>query len=67
MDIVKATYIVCSMIESLFLISLAVAAPIWITPGYYWWTALALFLIGSSGNAFGKRLNSWGGMGNNNE
>jgi len=65
MNIVKVTYIVCTMIEDLFLLSLAVAAPIWITPGYYWWTTLALWLIGANGNAFGKRLNSWDGMGNN--
>jgi hypothetical protein len=45
------------------MLALAIAAPVWITPGVYWWTGFALFLMTSQNYAFTKRLNSWGVMG----
>ena len=63
MNAVKSTYIVCNAFLDVFLLSLAVAAPVWITPGYYWWTAFSILLVFAQGAAFRGRLNSWDGMG----
>lgn len=63
MALVKSTYIVCCLVFMLAMITLAVAAPVWITPGYYWWTAFGIFGAVSQSNSFVKRLNSWGGCG----
>lgn len=63
MNAVRATYIICDLIGSLALLALAVAAPVWITPGIYWWTAFSIVLIFVQSAAFTKRLNSWEGMG----
>lgn len=63
MTLVRMTYIVCDTVFVLALLAFAAAAPVWVTPGYYWWTALAIFMMFSQGYAFTKRLNSWGGMG----
>jgi len=51
-------YIVCSLIFKLAMICLAVASPVWITPGYYWWTAFGLTMYVAQGFAFTKRLDS---------
>lgn len=63
MNSVKITYIVCSWIGNFGLLGVAIAAPIYWTLGYYWWTALALFFMVRQSLSFSKRLNSWGGMG----
>lgn len=63
MNSVRITYIVCDMIFSLALLVFAAVSPIWITPGYYWWTTFAILGLLSQGTAFTKRLNSWEGMG----
>lgn len=55
----KVVYIVCSTISELAWLSLAVVAPKWITPGYYWWTAFALLLMILNSIAFTKRLDNW--------
>ncbi len=63
MTAVRITYLLCDLVLCLVALALAVAAPIWITPGYYLWTGFAIFLMFSQSYAFTKRLNSWGGMG----
>ena len=63
MTLVRMTYIVCDTVFVLALLAFAAAAPVWVTPGYYWLTALALFMVFNQCYAFTKRLNSWGGMG----
>jgi len=60
----KITYIICSLIGDAFLLFFAAVSPIWITPGYYWWAAFAIFMLFASAYGFTKRLNSWGDMGN---
>jgi len=60
MNSVKITYMVLSFIEYAFLFAFSVAAPIYVTPGYYWWTAIGIYLMYECGCAFGRRLNSWG-------
>jgi hypothetical protein len=63
MTAVRITYLICDLVISLVTLGLAVAAPVWITPGYYWWTAFAILLMFAQGVAFTKRLNGWGYMG----
>lgn len=43
--IVKTTYIICTLIMEIFLITLAALSPIYLTPGYYWWTAFGLAML----------------------
>lgn len=59
MNSLKITYMVCDLIITIVLLALAVAAPIWITPGYYWWTAFAIVCLMSEGEAYSKRLDRW--------
>lgn len=63
MTAVRITYLIVDLVLYVVFLALAVAAPIWITPGQYWWTAFSIFLLFSQGCAFTKRLNSWGCMG----
>ena len=67
MEMVRCCYIICSMIEGLILLALAVAAPIWITPGYYWWSVIAFMLMTASSDACVRRMNSWGWLGDTRE
>lgn len=60
---VRKTYLICVMIEDIFLLLFAALSPIYITPGYYWWTGLALFFAISGSHAFTKRVNQWGDLG----
>ena len=55
----KITYVICYFIFQLVLLIGAVLIPVYITPGYYWWTAY--FIIGSLINAhyFGERMDKW--------
>ncbi len=63
MNALKISYMVLSAICQLSFVALAVAAPIWITPGYYWWTAFGILMMFSASIGFTKRLNSWEQMG----
>ena len=63
MNSVKIVYIISSLIsESLFL-ALAVFSPIYITPGYYWWTVFGIIIFFTCGLGFSLRLNSWNDFG----
>jgi len=63
MNSLKITYMVLSTITELAYVALAVAAPILITPGYYWWTAFGILMCFGCSHGFTKRLNSWKDMG----
>jgi hypothetical protein len=63
MNAVKCTYIIRSFIFELAMLALAVAAPIWLTPGKYWWTLFAIIASVGQSRAFSDRLNSWKDMG----
>jgi len=63
MNSVKIAYIVCSTVFELAFLFLAVVAPMWITPGLYWWTAAAVFLMACTSKGFTDRLNSWKSFG----
>ena len=53
------TYIICSTVLDIFLLLGAVLIPIYITPGYYYWTAILIFMFLSAGNSFSKRIDKW--------
>ena len=55
----RAAYIVCRSIEAWLLLALAVASPVWITPGRYFWTAFALGWIVTNGFSYTYRLKQW--------
>lgn len=63
MTAIRVTYIICSTVYALALLVFAASAPVLITPGYYWWTLLAICLLMNHCTAFTARLNSWVGMG----
>jgi Trk-type K+ transport system membrane component len=60
---VKVTYLVLYTVFQLSFIALAVAAPIWITPDYYWWTAFGIGFSLLNSGGFTARVNSWKDMG----
>ena len=64
MNSVKITYIICSLLGDIMMLGLAVAAPIYLTPGYYWWTAFGVLMILFGSHGFSRRLDSWGDFGN---
>jgi hypothetical protein len=57
----KIAYIFAVLILELVLLALAVFAPIYITPGYYWWTVFAIIVLTSSGASATRQLDSWDG------
>ena len=59
---VRCMYLFCKLVLTLALLSIAVAAPVWITPGYYWWTGFALLLLVTESAAFTKRIEKWGDL-----
>ena len=60
---VRAIYIICDLIGSFVLLGLAIVTPIYVTPGYYWWTVFCLLCLMSESISFANRLNTWGDMG----
>ena len=60
---IKITYIICYTICQIILLIGAVLIPVYITPGYYWWTIFLLLVMVCDSINFTKRLNSWEGMG----
>lgn len=53
----KITYLIALFLEQMILLSGAVLIPIYITPGYYWWSAFALIVYFVTANAANSRLN----------
>jgi len=63
MNSLKIAYILIMTLTELAFLALAVAAPVWITPDYYWWTVFGILMMFMSSHAFSQRLNSWGDIG----
>lgn len=55
----RTSYLVCALLFDMVMIVLAVAAPIWLTPGSYWWTAFALMCFTAASSALSSRLDKW--------
>jgi hypothetical protein len=64
MNSVKITYIAFHHVTQLIIIALILASPIYITPGWYWWSAIFGILYGLRANIFNERLNTWKDIGN---
>lgn len=65
MNSVKVVYLICCSVGNIFFLLMAVITPIYLTPGYYWWTALFIFFVVSQSKNVSKRMNSWEGFGSN--
>lgn len=63
MNSLKITYMILATIIEIVFLALAVAAPIWITPDYYWWTAFSIFMLFASSYGATERMNSWKDIG----
>lgn len=59
MNSVKIAYMVLQVIFEIALLCVAVLAPIYITPGYYYWSAICLFLMIASSHGSTQRMNGW--------
>ena len=56
-NIMKITYIICVFLTNIFYLLMAVLTPIYLTPGWYYWTAAFIFFGVSLGINAGKRFN----------
>lgn len=55
----RLTFIVLNFIWNCFLLTGAVLIPVYLTPGYYWWTAIMLAIMVFSTSAMHLRLAEW--------
>ena len=55
----KAAYVIMTYLEGFICIIGAIFIPIYITPGYYWWTAFLILLYFALGNSLGDRIDKW--------
>jgi len=58
---VRSAYVWSLVIGQLVMLAAAVLIPVYVTPGYYWWTAFFVFLVAIDGYALGLRMNLWEG------
>jgi len=63
MSAAKVAYIVCSALIELAYAALMVISPLWITPGWYYWSAFWFLMLCLGSAGFTKRVNSWRDMG----
>lgn len=61
MNSLKITYTICTLVFELAMIALAVFAPVYVTPDYYWWTALGISFCLMQSMSFSKRMDFWVG------
>ena len=55
----RKLYLTYAFIFELILLAGAVLTPIYLTPGYYWWTAFFLMLFVATSESVGKRIDEW--------
>ncbi|RLA05142.1 MAG: hypothetical protein DRQ47_01895 [Gammaproteobacteria bacterium] len=53
------TYLILTFLTQIIFLAGAILIPVYITPGYYYWTALLLLMFFMSGYALSQRLNKW--------
>lgn len=61
MNSLKIAYIISMSVGQILMLAAAVLIPIYITPGYYWWTAFFIIMVMGDGVMIGKRMNLWTG------
>lgn len=59
MNSVKITIIIAVMLSEMFYLTMALVAPLHITPGWYFWSAFFIALTVFQAFTFGSRLDSW--------
>lgn len=59
----RVAYLWSMLVLDIVFLAIAIGTPVWVTPGYYWWTAFALLSLIGQSHAFNKRVNSWGDLG----
>ena len=57
----RAAYVVMSGAEALFLLAAAMLTPVYLTPGFYYWTGVCGVLLLMQSAALSIRLSSWDG------
>lgn len=55
----RKLYLTYVFIFQLILLAGAVLIPIYLTPGYYWWTAFFLMLLVATSANVSKRIDEW--------
>jgi len=55
----RITYLILSCIMQLTFLGIVLLSPIYITPGWYFWSVLFGALFFMSGVAIGNRLDEW--------
>lgn len=58
---VRSAYVWSLVIGQLVMLGAAVLIPVYVTPGYYYWTAFFVFGVICDGYMLGKRMNLWEG------
>lgn len=58
-NVVKIAYMILAVIFSLTLLTAMVLIPVYITPGYYWWSGLLFLLVLISSNGAATRMDEW--------
>jgi len=59
-DRVKITYLICSLIADIFLLTMAIFTPVYLAIDMYGWSVLFMFIFFITSSRFSKRLDSWG-------
>lgn len=65
MNSVKITYMILITVMELFLFTTALLAPIYLTPGWYFWSVFSIVLMLLCSYGASTRMDSWGTMGSN--
>ena len=63
MNSVKITYMILITIMELSLFTTALLAPIYLTPGWYFWSVFSLVLMLLCSYGASERMNSWADFG----
>ena len=61
--ILRVTYLLISMIWSMFLVVMAVITPVYFTPGWYIWSGIFMVLLVSTAIGTSKVLDIWEAQG----
>mgnify|MGYP000016904759 CR=1 FL=1 len=57
---IRVTYMILNAVLILSFLFAAIVTPVWITPGYYFWTAFCIFLMMAASYSFSRRFDQWG-------
>jgi len=58
----RSTYLILVFLTQMIFIAIIILSPIYITPGFYWWSILFFILLLASGSKASDRINEWNHM-----